>query len=175
MLGFLAMIPIMLACMCVLVPVMFVVGMIFRQAENAIVLEDLGVIPGLSRGWDVFKSNLGSVIIMAIILAVIGFILAIVIAIPFFIIFFPAMLAFIVSEGRSAAPFVFMMICMCLFLPVGLILRGMVTSYGQSAWTLTYLRLTRASGGDNDPLPDPNPPAEPQDNDKTVLASRPNV
>ncbi len=47
--------------------------MIVHQAERAIVLEDLPVLPAISRGWDIFRSNLGPIILMAIILGVIGF------------------------------------------------------------------------------------------------------
>ncbi|HQV95680.1 MAG TPA: hypothetical protein PLF41_14555, partial [Anaerolineales bacterium] len=58
-LGMLGMMPIMIGCLCLLVPVMFVLGMIFRQAENAVVLEEMGVLPAITRGWEVFKANLG--------------------------------------------------------------------------------------------------------------------
>ena len=68
-----------------------------------------------------------------------------------------------------------MAVCMCLFLPVGLILRGMITSYTQSAWTLTYLRLTRKPGDGNPGLPEDNSPIQPEDSDKTILAARPNA
>jgi hypothetical protein len=61
--GFLAILPIFIGCICLLVPVMFVIGMIARQAENAIVLEDMRVLPALSRGWDVFRKNLGPIIL----------------------------------------------------------------------------------------------------------------
>ena len=50
---------------------MFVINMIFRQSERAIVLEELGVMPALSRGWEIFRANLGTIILMAIILGVI--------------------------------------------------------------------------------------------------------
>jgi hypothetical protein len=137
------MIPVMIACFCLLIPVMFVVGMIFRQAENAVVLEDMGILPAITRGWEVFKGNLGPIIIMAIILAVIGLVAGFVIAIPFFIIVFPAMLAFFAGGGDSTTPLILMGVCTCLFLPVALILQGIITAYTESAWTLTYMRLTK--------------------------------
>jgi hypothetical protein len=39
--GLVGIVPLLIGCFCLLVPVMFVVGMIIRQAENAIVLEDM--------------------------------------------------------------------------------------------------------------------------------------
>ncbi|HRQ32947.1 MAG TPA: hypothetical protein PLM89_07570 [Anaerolineales bacterium] len=121
---------------------MFVLGMIFRQAENAVVLEEMGVLPAITRGWEVFKANLGPIILMAIILAVIGFAAGLVIAIPFLIIVFPAMFAFILGGGFNM-PLILMGVCMCIFIPVALILQGIITAYTESAWTLTYMRLTK--------------------------------
>ena len=139
----LGMLPLLVGCLCLLVPVMFVLGMVFRQAENAIVLEDMSVMPALSRGWEVFKKNLGPIIIMAIILAVIGFIAGLIVAIPIFIIVFPAVIAYIAGGAQSNTPLILMAICICLYLPVALVLQGIITAYTESAWTLTYMKLTK--------------------------------
>jgi hypothetical protein len=146
-LSFLGMLPLIIGGFCVLVPVMFVLGMIFRQAENAVVLEDMRVIPALARGWEVFRKNLGPVILMAIILGVIGFVAGLVIAIPFFVIVFPAMIAFMATGAQSTAPLIFMGACLLLYVPVAWVLQGIITAYTESAWTLTYLRLTNPQSG----------------------------
>ena len=146
----LGMLPILIGCLCLVIPGLFVLGMIFRQAENAIVLEEMSIIPAISRGWDVFKKNLGPIIIMAIILAVIGFIMGLVVAIPFFIIVFPAMLAYFAGGVQSSTPLIFMGVCICLYIPVALALQGIMTAYTESAWTLTYMRLTKPQ--DNSPI-----------------------
>lgn len=142
-LGAAAMIPIFIGCLCLLVPVMFVVGMIVRQSQNAIVLEDMAVMPALSRGWEVFRANLGPIIVMAIILGIIGFVIGLVIAIPVFLIVFPAAFAFAMGQGESYTPLIFMGVCMCIYIPIALVLQGIVTSYTESAWTLTYMRITK--------------------------------
>jgi len=144
-LGFLAVIPFFAACICLLVPVMLVVGLIVRQAENAIVLEDLGVFPALSRGWEVFRRNLGPIILMAVILAVIGIVAGLIIAIPVFIIIFPTMVAFFLGEARNWTPMVIMSVCICIYIPISIVLNGILTSYIESAWTLTYMRLTNTT------------------------------
>lgn len=141
--GFAAMIPLFIGCICILIPVMFVIGMIIRQAERAIVLEDMRVLPALSRGWDVFRNNLGPIILMAIILAIITLAVGFVIAIPILIIVFPAVIAFAASEARSWTPMILMGVCLCLYIPVSLLINGVATAYVESAWTLTYLRLTK--------------------------------
>ena len=126
--------------------------MIVRQAENAIVLEDMRVLPSLSRGWDVFRANLGPVILMSIILVVIAGVIGFVLAIPLFIIVFPSIIAFAVGEGQNWTPLVLMGVGLCIYLPTLLVLNGIMTAYIESAWTLTYMRLTAQPSLDSTPL-----------------------
>lgn len=161
-LGIAAMVPIFIGCMCLLVPIMFVVGMIIRQAQNAIALEDLAVMLSLSRGWEVFRANLGSIIVMAIILAIIGFVAGLVIAIPVFLVVFPTIFAFALGQGQSYTPLIFLGVCMCIYIPAAMILQGILVAYTEAAWTLTYMRLTRK--------PDIRPETQSDDSDKTMIA-----
>ena len=97
----LAMLPLLIGCLCLLIPVMIVVGMIIRQAERAIVLEELPSLPAISRGWDVFRNNLGPIILMAIILVVIGLVAGLVIAIPILIVVVPAALPLPLARHKT--------------------------------------------------------------------------
>jgi hypothetical protein len=142
-LGLLAMLPFFLGCMCLLIPIGFVINMIVRQAERAIVLEDAGVLPSISRGWDIFRSNIGPIVIMAIILAVIGLVIGFVIAIPVIIVVLPAVIAFAAGDAQNWTPMILAGICICLYIPVSWLLNGIVMAYTESAWTLTYMRLVK--------------------------------
>jgi len=148
--GVLAMLPVFIGCLCLLIPVGFVVGMIVRQAQNAIVLEDMSVLPSLTRGWEVFRKSLGPIILMAIMLAIIGVVVGFVVAIPIFIVVFPAALAFLASEAQNTTPLIIAGVCLCLYIPVSLLLNGIALAYIESAWTLTYMRLTKPQ--DNAPI-----------------------
>ena len=128
-----------------LIPVGFVVSMVVRQAERAIVLEQRGVIPALSRGWKVFRNNLFAIMLMAITLGVIGFVAGFLFIIPITIIVFPASLAFGVDSAKNTMPLILLGICFCLYLPIFVLLRSILVAYIESAWTLTYLRLTRST------------------------------
>jgi len=152
-LAVLGIIPLVIGCVCLLVPVMFVLKMIFRQAERAVVLEDLAVLPSLSRGWEVFRANLAPIIIMAIILAIIGFVAGLIISIPVFLVVFPTIFAFALGQGETYSPLVFMAVCLCIYIPIALVLQGIMTAYIESAWTLTYMQLTKPK----------------QDNDATIV------
>lgn len=139
-------VPLLIGCICLLVPVMFVLGMIFQQAERAVVLENMGLLPSITRGWEVFKANLGPIILMAIILGVIGVVAGFLISIPFFLLIFPAMFAFFAVSalgGGGSGSLILISVCACIFLPIALALQGVVISYTESAWTLTYMRLTK--------------------------------
>lgn len=152
-LGLLTLLPLFLACMCLLVPIGFVVNLIVRQSERAIVLEDAGVIPSLVRGWEVFRSNLGPVIVMAIILAVIGLVVGFVLAIPIIIVVVPATFAFIAGNAENWGPMMFALACICLLTPVLWLINGILVAYLESVWTLTYMRLVQ-------PLDTPPAPLE---------------
>ena len=155
-LGFFATFPLLIGCICLLIPVMLVLGVIFRQAENAIVLEEMSVMPALSRGWEVFRNNLGPIILMAVILAVISFAVGVVIAIPVFVILVPAFIAFMAGEAQNGTPLVIAGLCVCLYIPISLLLNGIVIAYTESAWTLTYLRLTKPQIAEPIVLPEAN-------------------
>jgi len=146
----LGMLPVFAICFCVLIPMMFVAGMIFRQAENAVVLEEMNVLPAISRGWEVFRGNLGPIFVMAIILAILGFVTGLIIAIPVIVVVFPAVLTFAMGQGQSYSPLIFMGVCLCIYIPVAMVLQGIISAYTESAWTLTYMRITKPQ--DNTPV-----------------------
>jgi hypothetical protein len=169
--GFLGMLPILIGCFCLLIPVGWVIGMIVRQAERAIVLEDSAVLPSLSRGWDIFRTNLGPIIVMAIILAVITLVAGFIIAIPVFIVVIPAAIAFAAGEAQNWTPMIFAGVCLCLYIPVSLILNGIMIAYSESAWTLTYMRLTRRPDHNDLVIPPSETPPPPDDSDKTMISA----
>ena len=137
--GFLCLLPLI----CILIPVAIGVNIVIEQANRAIVLEDLGIVDGLKRGWEIARSNIGPILIMALILFGISLVLGIVIALPIFIIVIPTIFAFAMGEGQSFTPLYLALACICLYAPVSWLLNGILTTFTQSAWTLTYLRLTQ--------------------------------
>jgi hypothetical protein len=106
-------------------------------------LEDAGIMPAISRGWEVFRNNLGVMILMAIILGVIGLIAGFVIAIPIFVVVVPAVMSFAAGQGQDMTPMIVAGVCICLYIPVTWLLNGVLMAYTESAWTLTYMRLTK--------------------------------
>ena len=136
-----------LACLipiiCLLFPVAAIIGIVIEQANRAIVLEDLSMFDGLKRGLEIARSNVGPIIVMTLILFGISLVLGIVIAFPIFIIVFPTIFAFAMGKGQFFTPLYIALAFICLYAPVSWVLNGVLTTYTQSAWTLTYLRLTQ--------------------------------
>jgi len=169
--GYICLLPVI----CIIGLAGWVVALIVEQANVAIVLEDLSMSAGFRRGWAIVRANIGPALIMAIILGVLGFALSLLIAIPILVVVLPA--AFTYSANtESSIPLVFMSACLCLYLPIAIFLQGILASYIQSAWTLTYMRLT-ARPDDNTPptAPVDVDPIEPQDSEKTIIAAKPNA
>lgn len=133
----------LVGCMCLLIPVSIVINLVIRQAESAIVLEDLSVFPGVSRGWEVFKKNLGPMLLIAVILFVITAAVGFVVALPILLVVVPVFFAIVVTEAKDFTPFLVALLCIVAYLPISLIANGILTTYSESVWTLTYLRLTQ--------------------------------
>ncbi len=143
---------------CVLVPVLaiglWVLATFVEMANVAVVTEDLGIIDGLKRGWEVFRSNLGSMILMGLILVFGGFIVGMILAIPLILTMIPLMISiFALALGDSSAfaggTAIIAGLCCVAYLPVLIILGGIIRAYIGSAWTLTYLRLTQGPAVDD--------------------------
>ena len=110
-------------------------------------LENERVLPALSRGWEIFRRNLGPLLLMEIILAVINFAVGFVVAIPLLVLLVPSIYAFmagnIFGNGPNWSAFSFALACMCILAPVLWLISGIMVAYIESAWTLTYMRITK--------------------------------
>jgi hypothetical protein len=129
---------------CLLVPLAWLVGVIVEQAIIAIVVENLGLSDGVRRGWEVFKNNFGSMVVMALILYVgVNLIVGFIIALPLALVISPIVLGAALGTNQALGRgLLTAAICFVLYLPVLIVLSGILRSYIESAWTLTYLRLT---------------------------------
>ena len=128
---------------------MIIVSILLQQirtyAERAAILEDLGWIDAVVRGWNVLKDNLGPTIIFWIIFLVIGFLFAMVIlavlaavALPFI-----ALVATVDSAWWMVAP-----VCCggLVAVVVGSLISAIVTTFTSATWTLAYRELAGLTG-----------------------------
>jgi hypothetical protein len=135
--------PIFLGCLCIIWIIYIPIALIVRQADNAIVLEDMGIIEAVQRGWDVFRNNLGPVFLMGVLLWIIQTVVGILLSIPFIVLMLPLVFGFVLLGGVSSyLPFIIGAICLVVLIPVMWLASGILNAYIESAWTLTYIRLT---------------------------------
>ncbi len=156
--AFLVLLPILCVFFCVIMLLALVVSFVRVQAENAIVVENEGVVSGLKRGWDVLVKNFGPIFVVWLIMLAIGIVAGVVIALPLLVILVPLMLSFInTNQTISFAPLIMAGLCFVAYLPVAWLLNGILLTYSQSVWTLTYLRLTKPKQSEeNSPIALPN-------------------
>jgi hypothetical protein len=138
--GFLCLLPLI----CVLALVAWAVGILVHLATAAMVIEDLSLVQGARRAWEVASGKVGAVLIIWIITGLIGLVVGFVIALPVLLIVIPAAVGyFATGQGSSSAFLVAAGACLTIYLPVLVVASGVLTAYIESAWTLTFLRLTR--------------------------------
>jgi hypothetical protein len=154
-LGLLCFIPFM----CLLIPAVWMVNLVLEQATNAIVIENIGVFDGLSRGWHVFRDHLGTIIAMGLILLVVNILAGFLIAAPFLALIIPFIIGITAeSQGVIWTSVAIFLTCLVLYLPVLVVVNGILRSYTNTAWTLTFLRITGHKGTPKEvvSLSDPN-------------------
>jgi hypothetical protein len=137
--GFICILPLI----CLLIPISWAVTVVIEQANVAIVLENLGIGDGLRRGWEVVRANVGTMIVMALILFIGSAVVGIVLALPIIFIVVPMAIGFAAGGDTSPAAWTWILVACCaVYFPILLVLNGILTAYIQSAWALTYMRLT---------------------------------
>ena len=134
----------MLPLICLIIPVMWAIYVIIEQANIALVVENLSITEAIKRGWQVVLDNIGSMIVMSLILIIgISLIGGAVIGLPLLAVAAPAIsgvavgTAVSIRNGLVATGVLFL-----IYLPFLLLLSGILRAYTSSAWTLTFLRLT---------------------------------
>jgi hypothetical protein len=140
--GLLCLIPFI----CLLIPVGWLVSVLFEQVNIAIVYEDLKIIEGLKRGWQVFKENIGNMIVMGLILGLGGAVVGFILALPMILVLIPAAIGIVGGsvagiKGLFGGGIAVAILCTITYLPVLLVLGGILQAYIKSAWTLTFMNL----------------------------------
>ena len=103
----------------------------------------------IGRGWSVVRENLGNMVVMGLILIIGGVVISFVIGIPLFLALAPFFASIFGTASTGSEEYLFgglgiTLLCFVLYLPVLLLLGGILRAYLESAWTLTFIRLTGA-------------------------------
>jgi len=141
--GFVCLLP--LLCICIVAVI--ILSIIAYFAQIAAVLEGLSVMDALRRSWELLRANIAPILILGIILIVVGFIISFITFLPILLIVVPAMIGMVgLANENQAVGTTSLAIaagCFCLYLPVLLVISGILQTWATSAWTLAYQQLTR--------------------------------
>jgi len=132
---------------CLLIPLGIALTIYTLLTQIALIVEELDIVAAFKRAWDVFRSNLGEVIVMGLILGVGGFIVGLILAIPFILMVLPFITGLIVNtESSTIAGLSVTLIGILFYMPVLLLASGIMRTFITGSWTLTYRSLIGATG-----------------------------
>lgn len=132
-----------LPLLCLLIPIGMLVSTFEQQVIVAMVGEDLGIMDGVKRAWNLMRDNLGPVAVMTLILFVGGAIVGVVLALPILIVAMPAVIGIVAGEGAVlTGGLIISGVLLLVYILVATVLGSILHAYIGSAWTLTFRRLT---------------------------------
>lgn len=127
-------------------PLVILVYAVMEQGVSAVLVDNLGISSALQRAWELVKKNLGVMALMSVILYLGSIVVGMIISIPMMIPMFGFMFNLrsepdVQSFERLSRNMVLWMLA---FSPLYAVFQGVLLTFMQSAWTLTYMRLTRS-------------------------------
>jgi hypothetical protein len=135
-LGLLCLIPLI----CLAIPLGILFGIYLKLVQNSIVVEKQGIFDSFGRAWRIGRANLGPVAVMGVILILAGVIGGVLLVLPLLAVAFPALVALSSGERLSGALWG-LVLCGVIYLPILVVVSGVLQTFLNSAWTLTYRRL----------------------------------
>jgi hypothetical protein len=143
-----------LPIICLLIPLAAAVNVFATLAQNAVIVEDQGVVEALGSAWETVKAHVGPVVVMTLILLVGGFIVGLLIGLPVLALLAPVIAGLLIGSQTSiTSGLAIFGLCLVVYIPVAILLNGVLQTYINGSWTLTYRRLTDRSGVET--LPEP--------------------
>jgi hypothetical protein len=128
--------------LCLMVPVFWFLGILSELAIMAVTGEDLGVMTGIRRGWQLLTRNLGSVILMALLVLVaqigFGFLTWLILA-PLGL---GAILGTILTRNDTGLGTGMLVVFGLIAVPIALFANALFQSYVSTIWALVFRRLT---------------------------------
>jgi hypothetical protein len=152
---------VLLPLLCLLIPVGAVVTVLVDAyvmlTQAAVVVEGRAVFEAFRRSWQVATQNLGPILLVTLIVGGGGVIVGLVLSAPLVFIALPLLSGMLIGTERAAGSGLFFsLLCLVVYLPVLIVLGGVLTTFITGVWTLTYRRLTGQPGA---PLPAQAQPA----------------
>lgn len=138
--GFICLQPLFL----LMFPLMLVLYGIIEESLAAVVVDDLGVIEAIQRGWELVRANFWRILLISLIVYLGVGVLSAVVIMPFMVPFF--FMPFFMQDPSGFDARTMMLFVggfILLFLPVMALVQGVTITFLKATYALVYLRLTR--------------------------------
>jgi hypothetical protein len=128
----------------VLAVIAFVIGVavLVQISTIVIVADDMRLMDGIRRGWELMRLKLGEIIVMGLILNVgVQLLGGLIIAAPFTLFTVPFVLGLTWGNLAIFEGLMLGMLCCIPYVPVAILLTGILRAYIETGWTLTVQQL----------------------------------
>ena len=129
---------------CCLFPISIALNLYHLQVKRSITVNNLGILEALARGWQVFSKNIIILLIIGVVIFIASFIIGVLVMLPLLLLLVPLMQSFIQGDITSWRPFIGVCIFFLCYSPIAWLISGLLATYTESVWTLTYLRVTKS-------------------------------
>ncbi|HSL44882.1 MAG TPA: hypothetical protein VK897_15715 [Anaerolineales bacterium] len=126
------------------IPIAILVYAIMEQGVSAVIVDNLGMTAALQRAWELVKKNFGVMALMSVIIYLGATLISMVISLPMLV----PMYSFMFNMGSEPDMQTLeslsrnMTLWMLAIAPLLALFQGLMLTFMQAAWTLTYMRLT---------------------------------
>jgi hypothetical protein len=144
----------LLPLLCLFIPIGALVGVYVMLTQVALVTEALDVQESFRRSWEVFKANLGPIIVIGLIVVFGSAVIQLVLALPIILAALPAVVSLAFHSGQvDTTGLVTAGVCLAIYLPLLIVANGILQTYVTGVWTLSWCQWTgRAKGVTASPI-----------------------
>jgi hypothetical protein len=128
---------------CILAIAGLVVNFLYPMAQRSIIIQKMGVMDGIRSGWQILRTNLGDILILAVIFLVIGFVVGIaslIIAVPLALAFVIPVVLAVIQGGEiiTAVSIILAIIGVIVFILLSAAIGSIVRTFQSATFTVAY-------------------------------------
>jgi hypothetical protein len=133
-----------------------VLGVFTYLAQIAAVTENLSFMDAIARAWQVVQRNLGAVVLLGVLLVIVGAAVGFLVALPLALALAPLGIAAVAAINGNAqvasASAIVAGLCLVGWIPVLIVLHGILETWLVSAWTVAFRQLSSQTGSAMAPI-----------------------
>jgi hypothetical protein len=141
--------------LCLIIVAAYLLGVLAILAQRAVVLEELGVLAAIRRGWGLLRARFWDLALLSLIWLAIGIVMGMIVALPAMLLAVP--FALVITTQEPGPGLITLLVVLVLTFVVYAVFISLLNAVFSSAlWTLAY---KRAAGWQSETAPAPVPTA----------------